>query len=762
MLCRLSALPQCCASFDKNGLSGFAIREFAHQIVAWLYQFFPVVRKELKSLVTWFRSNRQQTALLRHVVDRVRNSLESKVVLQTAVDEVADLLKVDRCVFFWYFHDTHRIQVICESYSQPAQLVWDQADGAHDPCSSRLGYYPVESFGTLAPAIARGELVVHHGTATQLGIKRWLGSWYARLLPQRPQAEPGILGSIAAMLVPLKSQDGSVGFIACLAKHPRRWSVTEIELLQAIAQQIEIALGQAQLYEKTQKQAQRERLVNQIITQTRQSFELETILRGAIAQLLDALQVDRCLVHLVEDPNQGNASATLDWASDMFNARQSASREKHLYEVCRPPFQPSIDAFDTSGPITRWVVDYRRRVVISDVSNDERIGSNNAEYQQAEIKSSLVVPVQTKENLYAILYLNQCSHVRDWSKDDQKLAQAVADQLAITIQQAHLYAQTQQQAAESAAQAQHLAATLQELQLTQAQLIQSEKMSSLGRIVAGIAHEINNPINFIFGNLPYVELYIQNLLSLLKVYQTHYPVVDSPDLQVLANDIELDFLMADLPRILSSMKAGADRIREIVLSLRNFARLDESQCKVVDIHEGIDSTLLVLRSNIPEDVRIIRSYGELPLIECYPRQLNQVIMNILMNALDALNSWDRADKAIAICTDLITDADIQEPMIRIVITDNGPGVPHEIQSKIFDPFFTTKEVGQGIGLGLTVSYQIIVNQHRGQLKFYSEPGLGAEFMIEIPIRQFSATAPSPAESELAEQPTCVLNGVNPN
>ncbi|MBF2027211.1 MAG: GAF domain-containing protein [Oscillatoriales cyanobacterium C42_A2020_001] len=703
-------------------------------------------QKEFK-LNNWFWSNRQQAALLRRIVDRVRNSLELKVVLQTAVDEVADLLKLDRCAFFWYFHDTNRVQVVCESQVRSMPVADDRDRPSSGSRISRLGYYSMETFGALSAAIAQGELVVHPGGTMHPVVGGWLGKWGALLSPQAPRVEPSVLGAMANMMVPLKTQNGSIGFIACLSDRPRRWSAAEVELLRAVAQQIEIAIGQAQLYEKIQKQAQRERLVNQIIAQTRQSFELETILRGAIAQLLEALQIDRCLVHLVEDPTYRGSSSALGWLSHPLQAQQSTSREKHLYEVCRPPFEPSVDAFDTTGPITRWVVETRRRVVISDVAHDERIGPNNAEYQQAKIKSSLVVPVQTKENLYAILYLNQCSFARYWSKEDQKLAQAVSDQLAIAIQQAHLYAQTHQQAAESAAQAKHLAETLQELRLTQAQLIQSEKMSSLGRIVAGIAHEINNPINFIFGNLPYIEHYAHDLLKLLKTYESHYPV-NPPELQKLVDEIELDFLTADLPRILSSMRAGADRIREIVLSLRNFARLDESQCKIVDIHEGIDSTLLVLQSNVREDVRIIRSYGNLPSVECYPRQLNQVFMNIIMNALEALNSTNRIDKAIAICTDLIADEDIPEPMIRIVITDNGPGVAHEIQSKIFDPFFTTKEVGQGAGLGLTVSYQIVVNQHRGNLKFYSEPGLGAEFMIEIPIRH---SAP-------VEQPIYALNG----
>jgi len=588
----------------------------------------------------------------------------------------------------------------------------------------------METFGSLASAIAQGELVINHGAARS-PISTWLQKLpFLRRSFSRMKAP--IFGSIANMLVPLKIQAGSIGFLACFSEQPRRWSAAEVELLQAIAQQLEIAIGQAQLYEKSQKQAQRERLVNCITAQTRQSFELETILKGAIAQLLKALAIDRCLVHLVEDLNSPDPLAPAEYLNTS-SARQSILREKHLYEVCRPPFLPSVTEFDLSGPLTQWVVQNRRPVAIANVAQDPRIGQNNLEYQQAEIQSSLVIPVQAGENLYAILYLNQCAEVRYWSKNDQKLAQAVADQLAISIKQAHLYAQTQQQAAASEAQTKHLMETLHQLRLAQTQLIQSEKMSSLGRVVAGVAHEINNPINFISGNLPYVENYVQDLTHLIRTYQEQGD--QNATLQHLGEAIELDFLLTDLPRILTSMKSGADRIRQIVLSLRNFARLDEAQCKLVDIHEGLESTLLFLRSQFSSEIQIMQNYGQLPLVTCYPQQLNQAVMSILLNAAESLKDWQGAQKIIAIATDFVSATALQPAKVRIIITDNGRGIPQVIQSQIFDPFFTTKDVGQGSGLGLTVSYQTIVTQHQGRLQCVSEVGLGAEFMIEIPVHQ---------------------------
>lgn len=258
-------------------------------------------------------------------------------------------------------------------------------------------------------------------------------------------------------------------------------------------------------------------------------------------------------------------------------------------------------------------------------------------------------------------------------------------------------------------------------------------MSSLGRVVAGVAHEINNPINFISGNLPYVENYVQDLTDLIRTYQAQ-PCDQTALLQQQEEAIELDFLLADLPRILTSMKSGADRIRQIVLSLRNFARLDEAQCKLVDIHEGLESTLLFLHNQFNDEIQVMRNYGQLPLVTCYPQQLNQAIMNILLNAAEALKSW-QGQKTIAIASDFVPATAIQPAKVRIIITDSGPGILQSIQSQIFDSFFTTKEIGQGCGLGLTVSYQTIVNQHQGRLECVSEVGLGAEFMIEIPVNQ---------------------------
>ncbi|BAZ40848.1 integral membrane sensor signal transduction histidine kinase [Calothrix sp. NIES-4101] len=291
-------------------------------------------------------------------------------------------------------------------------------------------------------------------------------------------------------------------------------------------------------------------------------------------------------------------------------------------------------------------------------------------------------------------------------------------------------------------QTQQLQMTLESLQKTQLQLVQSEKMSSLGELVAGIAHEINNPVNFIHGNLVHVRDYTYNLLALIQLYQKFYPNA-VPEIQAETDEIDLSFLQEDLIKLLDSMKLGTDRIRQIVLSLRNFSRMDEADFKQVDIHEGIDSTLLILqhrlkaKSNCP-GIEVIKDYGNLPQVECYAGQLNQVFMNILSNAIDALEEKDtkRSLEDIQAKPSQITirTSAIDGQWVEIAITDNGVGIAEHIQQRIFDPFFTTKPVGKGTGMGMSISYQIITVKHSGKLKCFSTLGQGTEFVIQIPIQ----------------------------
>ncbi|MEO1374059.1 MAG: response regulator [Cyanobacteria bacterium J06635_10] len=275
-----------------------------------------------------------------------------------------------------------------------------------------------------------------------------------------------------------------------------------------------------------------------------------------------------------------------------------------------------------------------------------------------------------------------------------------------------------------------------QLQQSQFQLMQAEKISSLGQLVAGVAHEVKNPIGFIAGNLEHTSNYLEDLISLLKLYQIHLP---NPPEEITnkIDAIDLDFVLEDLPKMIASMNLGIERITNIMHSLRNFSRKDATRKKTADIHQGIDTTLMILSHRLKAnevfpEIRVVKEYGDLPEVECYPGQLNQVFMNLLSNAIDAIEEGVEASKSsipqIRINTKLIDNN-----KVRISISDNGNGISRELQNKLFDAFFTTKPEGKGTGLGLSISYQIITEIHGGTLECFSSEGQGTEFVIHIPI-----------------------------
>jgi predicted ATPase/signal transduction histidine kinase len=412
--------------------------------------------------------------------------------------------------------------------------------------------------------------------------------------------------------------------------------------------------------------------------------------------------------------------------------------------------------------IVNYVSRTLKTVVIDDAVTETAFAADPYMLEH-QPKSILCTSIRKQGKLIGILYLENNLTRGAFTRDRLQVLKLLTTQAAISLENALLYenlAEVNEQlenynttleqkvterTQELHQKTQHLEQTFKELQHTQTQLIQTEKMSSLGQLVAGVAHEINNPVNFIHGNLMHTNQYVKALFDLLLVYQQEYPE-PNPKIAAAIQDADLEFLSEDLPKILNSMKVGSDRIRQIILGLRNFSRLDEAEMKPVDIHEGIDSTLMILQHRLkakPDSpaIAVIREYGELPNIECYAGQLNQVFMNILSNAIDALEeTMDRtehecrlpiAQSHLPAITIRTATNDQQRVVIRIA--DNGPGMPEAIRQKVFDPFFTTKSVGSGTGLGLSISYQIVVDKHQGQLTCNSGPGQGTEFVIEVPM-----------------------------
>jgi signal transduction histidine kinase len=366
-----------------------------------------------------------------------------------------------------------------------------------------------------------------------------------------------------------------------------------------------------------------------------------------------------------------------------------------------------------------------------------------------------------QEQFFGFIVFDNVKEARVWSASEVELLRAVAAALSLQHQRSKAEVALRRSEAQLREKATQLEQTLHQLKQAQGQLVQSEKMSSLGMMVAGIAHEINNPVCFVYGNLAPAGEYIEELLELINLYRQHYPV-PVPAIQEYAEEIDLDFLVEDLPDLLVSMKLGAERIRDIVTTLRTFSRIEQAEMKQVNIHEGLDTTLQILQHRLKEKpgrpaIEVIKNYGTLPLVECYGGQLNQVFMNILANAIDALESQRVSSEQlgsemltpqpslrIQICTEVVGSSEPTEDSKSVIIRirDNGPGMTERVRLMLFDPFFTTKPVGQGTGLGLSISYQIVVVGHGGQLECVSVSGQGTEFIIQIPIVQSNRKPPA--------------------
>lgn len=531
-----------------------------------------------------------------------------------------------------------------------------------------------------------------------------------------------------------------------------QWTEAEVKLAQALGERFSMAIKQYRLYQQVQllntnlehqvrdrtdqlqesntelqrstaelqQSVEQQQTMARIVAKIRESLELDTIFKAVVAEVRQLLNADRVAVFRFysESGYEGGEVVAEDVLPDFCSVVEAKVYDRCLGEQYAQKY--------CKGRIH----------AVEDIYNaglDECYIQMLARFQ---VKANLIVPMIKGDNLWGLLCIHQCALPRQWQASEIEFVVQIAAQLGVALQHAMLLNQTRHQADQ-------LSQALDRLKRTQTHLIHSEKMSSLGQLVAGIAHEINNPVNFIHGNLTHVNDYTQNLLELLHLYQKYYPEPNE-EIRQQADLADLEFIAEDLPKLCSSLKVGTDRIRDIVLSLRNFSRHDQAKVKLVDIHEGLDSTLLILQHRLKPNssypsIEVIKQYGELPLVECFAGQLNQVFMNLLANAIDALQeledkSESQSDKAplvITICTQLL-----EPDWVRISIKDNGIGMTEAVQNKLFDPFFTTKPIGKGTGLGLSISYHII-EKHGGSLRCLSQPSKGAEFIIEIPVKCLS-------------------------
>jgi two-component system, NtrC family, sensor kinase len=670
----------------------------------------------------------KQKALSR-VIARIRESLDIDTIFKITVTEVRQLLNTDRVGVFRFYPE---LGWEGEFIYEDVGVEWSSALGAklHDHCFA----------AEFAELYQQGQIKAM-ADIYEAGIS----DCHVQMLKQFQ-----VRANVATPLMKGKDLWGLLCIHQC--NEPRQWEASEIEFVQLIAEHLGVALQQADYLEQVklqsaqlaqatvkEKAAERQKIIAITVEKIRQFLDLESIFRTSTEELRHLLNADRVAIYRFNPDWSGEfvfESVAEGWVDLIQTQFQQPELGENISECSLKNLaeSPTVDTYlqETKGSRFAQGEIYR---ICNDIYGAGFSDCYIQILERYQARAYVIIAMYCNQRLWGLLAVYHNSEPRNWHEDEVDLLVQISAQLGVGLQQAELLAQTRRQKEE-------ITRTFNELQQTQSQLIQSEKMAALGQLVAGVAHEINNPISFIYGNINYLNEHTEDLLKLLRLYQENYP----QPIEKIKNQIaklDLDFIADDLPKILTSMTMGAERIRQLILSLRSFSRLDEAEMKFVDLHEGIDSTLLILQHRLQQQtnslaIQVVKKYGDLPLVECYAAQMNQVFMNIINNAIDALQQSVKEEKItdnpmISISTEVR-----ETNYILICIADNGCGISEKMRSRIFEPFFTTKEPGQGTGLGLSISYQIIVKKHSGKIKCVSELGHGCEFWIEIPLKQLPA------------------------
>ena len=705
-------------------------REWADYEVEFLRQVGAQLGVAIQQAEILLQSKQQASALkdsiarqraLTEVVTNIRSSINIDVILKNTCQQVCKLMRVERIAVYRFNEDWSgefvsnfgMVETQWDSINPFGQnLVWEDTYLQE----TKGGRYRNNESFAVADVYEAGHSRCHLDILQQFKIR-------------------------AYALTPIFIGRNLWGLLAAYQHSaPRHWDEVEVEFLEQVASQVGLAIQSSETLSETrtraddlQQAAEQRRILFDVVVKIRESLDLETIFKTTVQEIRRWLKVDRVGVF-------------------RFDSDENFSSGEFISEDVLPKFESALGVkvqdYNFGENYASQFSQGEMQVMSVIKGSDLKLPYRDI-VDSFRVKAHIIMPLLEGNQLWGLLCIHQCSRTRHWDEAELEFASQVAAQLSVALRQANLFqqasllGQTQEEASQ-------LTKTLQELRTAQMQMVHAEKMASLGQLVAGVAHEINNPINFIHGNLIHAEQYTKDLLHYAQLCRNQNFNV-APELQEFWQEADLEFVFNDLPQLFQSMTVGTERIREIVTSLRNFSRLDEAESKEADIHQGIDSTLMILQHRLKPSgdsagIYVKKDYSELPLLECYPGQLNQVLMNLLSNAIDALEEKDKQrtpeeiqdnPSEIQISTSLLA-----QDWVEVRIADNGTGIEDGLLSQLFDPFFTTKVVGKGTGLGLSISYQIITEKHNGKLYCQSELGQGTEFVIEIPVRQNTAKVAS--------------------